>query len=160
MANMEILEGLRAGLERGQSLKRTMMSFYNAGYSKAEIEEAARALSQQPKEPVFSLSAAAPSAGSPSKIPQKTTPQFQEKKENKPKNIFSGINFQKKPQPVQVQQQPQTQQTVQNVSQYEKPKNNHDKLMIIILISVLVLLVGILAVVFFFREQIISWFSG
>lgn len=48
MVNVEILEGLKAGLERGQSLKRAMMSFFNAGYKREEIEEAARALSQVP----------------------------------------------------------------------------------------------------------------
>ena len=46
--NQEIFEGLKAALERKQSLKRAMMSFFNAGYSKPEIEEAAGALSQVP----------------------------------------------------------------------------------------------------------------
>lgn len=42
--NSEILEGLRNATDRGESLKDAMMSFFNAGYSKTEIEDAARVL--------------------------------------------------------------------------------------------------------------------
>ena len=42
MVNNEILGGIESALVRGQSLKQAMISFYNAGYEKAEIEEAAR----------------------------------------------------------------------------------------------------------------------
>jgi len=43
LTNQEILGGLKAALERGQNLKQAMMSFYQAGYKKEEIEDAARA---------------------------------------------------------------------------------------------------------------------
>lgn len=39
-----ILEGLKGALARKESLRQAMFSFYNAGYQKEEIEEAARAL--------------------------------------------------------------------------------------------------------------------
>ena len=42
----EIVEGLRFAMNKGESLLKAMMSFYNAGYSKLEVEEAARMLSQ------------------------------------------------------------------------------------------------------------------
>lgn len=42
--NEEILEGLKSSVARGESLYQAMMSFYNAGYSKEEIESSARAL--------------------------------------------------------------------------------------------------------------------
>ena len=42
MPNQEILGGLRHSLNRGESLEKAMLSFYNAGYKKEEIEEAAR----------------------------------------------------------------------------------------------------------------------
>ena len=42
MVNEEILGGIEAALLRGQSLRQAMISFYNAGYKKEEIEEAAR----------------------------------------------------------------------------------------------------------------------
>jgi len=43
LTNQEILGGLKAALERGQTLKQAMMSFYQSGYKKLEIEDAARA---------------------------------------------------------------------------------------------------------------------
>ncbi len=46
MINEEILGGLKTALEKGESMKRAMMTFFNAGYNKVEIEEAARALSE------------------------------------------------------------------------------------------------------------------
>ena len=42
MVNEEILGGIEAALLRGQSLRQAMISFYNAGYKKEEIEEAAK----------------------------------------------------------------------------------------------------------------------
>ena len=48
----------------------------------------------------------------------------------------------------------------QKVSDYENSTaQKSDKLIVIILISVLVFLLGILATVFFFKEEIMSWFG-
>lgn len=44
MVNPEIFEGLRIALERGETLKEAMLSFYTAGYTKPEIEDSARYL--------------------------------------------------------------------------------------------------------------------
>ncbi|MBU3907166.1 MAG: hypothetical protein KKA64_02845 [Nanoarchaeota archaeon] len=46
MVNQEIVEGLKVALSKGESLKQAMQSFYNAGYSKEEVEGAARLLYQ------------------------------------------------------------------------------------------------------------------
>lgn len=46
MVSEEIVEGLRFAMNKGDSLMKAMMSFYNAGYSKVEVEEAARMLNQ------------------------------------------------------------------------------------------------------------------
>ena len=46
MVNMEIVEGLKEAMARGESLKQAMFSFYNAGYGKQEIEDSARYLLQ------------------------------------------------------------------------------------------------------------------
>lgn len=46
MVRGEIVEGLRFAMNKGDSLLKAMMSFYNAGYSKLEVEEAARMLGQ------------------------------------------------------------------------------------------------------------------
>ena len=42
MVNQEILGGLRAAVEKGESLQKAMMTFYNSGYPKKEVEQAAR----------------------------------------------------------------------------------------------------------------------
>ena len=47
MVNEEIFGGLKLALSKGETLKQAMMSFYNAGYKREEIEEAARALQQE-----------------------------------------------------------------------------------------------------------------
>jgi hypothetical protein len=44
MVKEEIIEGLKYAVAKGETLPEAMMSFYNAGYSKQDIEEAARAL--------------------------------------------------------------------------------------------------------------------
>ncbi len=141
MVNTEILEGLKAGLERGQSLKRAMISFFNAGYSKQEIEEAARALSQTPiKEAI---------------------PSQPEIKSQKQKQVQPQLSVPKQPVP---SQKPITPVSTQNVSSYGvsgyETKQKSDKLIVIILVSVLVFLFGILATVFFFKDEIMSLFGG
>jgi hypothetical protein len=47
MINEAIFSGLITALARGESLQNAMFSFYNAGYEKQEIEEAARELYKQ-----------------------------------------------------------------------------------------------------------------
>ena len=47
MVNQEILGGLRAAVEKGESLQKAMMTFYNSGYPKKEVEQAARALKKE-----------------------------------------------------------------------------------------------------------------
>lgn len=47
MPKQDIIGGLKSALERGESLRQAMITFYNAGYKKEEIEEAARALHEQ-----------------------------------------------------------------------------------------------------------------
>lgn len=41
--NEEILGGLKSATNRGESLQQAMLTLYNAGYKKDEIEEAAQA---------------------------------------------------------------------------------------------------------------------
>ena len=47
MVNEAIFSGLISALSRGESLKNAMFTFYNAGYGRKEIEEAARELHRQ-----------------------------------------------------------------------------------------------------------------
>ena len=50
MINYDIIEGLRIALAKGYTLEQAMMSFYNAGYPKEDIEEAARILLYHPSQ--------------------------------------------------------------------------------------------------------------
>lgn len=55
MVNESLVEGLKTAIVKGESLNQAMMSFYNSGYDKAEVEEAARFLqSLQTKQPTTS----------------------------------------------------------------------------------------------------------
>lgn len=45
MVKEEIVSGLRQAISKGEPLEKAMMSFYNAGYKKEDIEEAAAAQS-------------------------------------------------------------------------------------------------------------------
>jgi hypothetical protein len=47
MANEEIMGGLISALSRGESLENAMMTFYNAGYKKEEIEDSAKEVYNQ-----------------------------------------------------------------------------------------------------------------
>lgn len=47
MVREDILEGLKIAVLKGESLQQAMQSFFNAGYKKEEIEEAARQLQSQ-----------------------------------------------------------------------------------------------------------------
>ncbi len=47
MVRGDIVGGIKLALSKGQSLQQAMQSFYNAGYKKEEIEEAARAIQNE-----------------------------------------------------------------------------------------------------------------
>ena len=128
----EILEGLRSATARGEPLLQAMMTFYNAGYGKPEIEEAAQILQQQ-------------NAGMPITPPQ--TPVAQQV-------IQQGAQ-----QPIKENQSNQPALTPQRVSAYA-PKKKGGNTLTIVLTSSLVLLFGALITVFIFREQITSAFNN
>lgn len=149
MVREDILGGLKIALSKGQSLESAMQSFYNAGYKKEEIEEAARALyssmSQQPYQPV-----------QPNQQP------IQEKKFSKDE-----VNIQ--PSLVKVPQVPVTPvspppmsqrqlQSQQVVSSYEHPKKKVD-FVAILLVIILLILLGVLVSVFFFKPQIVDFLN-
>lgn len=174
--NEEILGGLKSAIERNESLKKAMMTFYNAGYKKEEIEEAARFLSQNPIPapsqtlPVVQAEPAKPKQGLfqkkeaqklsspktaptvPSAVPVAplVSPQPAPSTPLVNKQIVSNYGNQiQKPLP----------QNQQKVSNYTEKKSN-DTVLIVILIIILVLLFGILASIFLFKNQIINFLSS
>jgi hypothetical protein len=169
MVNEEVLGGLISGLERGESLKKAMITLFNAGYKKEEIEEAAAMANQLGiKQKTIPLKV----------IPEKIN--LEEKEETKTDGInASQINPQtfgpamKTPEAIKAQQpsfeprltptstkrQPATpQKTIQKVSNYSD-KGSKEKMMIFLLIALLVFLVGVLIAIFIFREELINFFS-
>lgn len=175
MVNHEILGGLRSALERGESMKRAMLTLFNAGYKREEIEEAAKVVASMPIEPKKEM---LPSPSSPAeKTNSKTKPEknipptkvktsfFGKIKEPKPlKQIQKPIEQTQITMPVSsgtsgVQGQQPVFQPIQIVSSYgeEKPI---DRAIIFVLIFLLIFLTGLLATIFIFKQELINLFSS
>jgi len=133
--NEDIFGGLKSALERGDSLKKAMITFYNAGYKKEEIEEAARALEDPTILKTISQNPIASNNVQPkSNIPLPSVSPIVNSSEKKIK------------------------QTKQKASKYGSEKG--DKNLVFILAGVLVFLLGVLVAIFLFKDQLISFFSS
>lgn len=153
MVRQDILGGLRVALSKGEPLQSAMQSFYNSGYKKEDIEEAAQALytenpqtrqtAQEPASPIFQKSQQLVVQQTyPSQIQQAPSQQVQ--------------------QPIQTQQTQQSQQPQvrQFVSNYEQPEQKKKiDLITIVLVLILVCLLGVLAGVFFFKQQLVEFLT-
>ena len=194
MVREDILGGLRTALARGQTLRQAMMSFYNSGYLKQEIEEAAKALQaekNQPLQPQFAPGLAAPifqrttsiekdSNEEPkevlsqtAKLAQPAQPQTIQKvsaygKPQQTQQVQKPVQSPQVQQPTQQVQQPV--QTIQKVSAYGLPAQPkpiqpqittkpRGKAIIFILIALLIILIGGLIAIFFFKEEILTLFE-
>lgn len=146
MVNEEIYNGLKAGLERGESLKKATMTFFNSGYKKEEISEAAKLLENyQPTMPMQQ-------PFQPQQMPQPFQQPFQQPfPQQFPQQIPQQF-------PGQMQYQQPYQQYPTPASNYMPPAQN--KAIIFVLIFLLLFLVGLLAVIFLFREEIVNLFSN
>jgi len=172
MVNEEIFEGLKLALSKGESLKQAMMSFYNAGYKKEEIEEAARALQGQriEKEPIQTVQQAKPKKQKEIKTPQKvsgygTPEQIEIQPSPKIKQgIDAAIKQLKKIKvhtvPKTIRQKPVKTVSPKRVSSYEKKPKPRGKLITLLLIFFLLFLVGVLAAIFLFREELVEAFNS
>lgn len=126
MVKEEILEGLKYAIAKGEPLAEAMMSFYNAGYSKKDIEEAARVL-QAPQLP---------------QIQQFTQPVQQPIQQP----------LQQQAQPEQLLQAPV--RVVQRVSEYSERPKTAGKALILMLVFLLIFLLGVLVAVFLFKDEL------
>lgn len=150
MAKRDIIEGLRAAVGKGEPLKRAMMSFFNAGYTKKEIEESAREM--QKPQPIFQPAAQPGMPDQP--IQPKPLPQIQQPPLPSPPQPVP-------PQPPQFRPLPQYSfQGVQMVSDYGQKPKPASLVITIILVFLLFFLIGILAAVFFFKEEITRFLGG
>ena len=155
MVNEGILEGLKVGLSKGESLKQAMMSFYNAGYKKEEIEEAARALQTQ-------------RLGQPMQVQPKKAQPVPRAKLKSPKTVIQPRLKEKVPlqrvssygeKPKKQRKKPI--KPIQKVSSYkQKPAKPKGKALVIILMFTLFILIGVLVTVFFFKEELVELFNS
>jgi cobalamin biosynthesis Mg chelatase CobN len=175
MVRGDIVGGLKIALSRGESLQKAMQSFYNAGYKKEEIEEAARELHreltqqrQMPQRPgLMPLQ--------PSKTPQqeiKKLPTTQSvttqtpipSSQNKPKQEEVESSSQQPEQTQQPKPSPQDYYTPspsqQVVSSYAQPeRRSRVDFVTILLVIILVVLLGVLVSVFFFKSELIEFLN-
>jgi hypothetical protein len=148
MVNQIILDGIKQAVSRGQTLQQAMQSFFNAGYTKEEIQESARQFQvEQSRVPVQITQ------------PQKIILPIVQKPVSVAKNpvLISQPAIQNSPQKFIPPQ------TIQRVSNYptEAPIKKGVSLGIILVLAFfLLLLSGLLVATLLFKSQIISFFNG
>lgn len=171
MVNEEILGGLRSALARGQSLRASMMSFYNSGYRTEEIEEAAKALmaENQNAPPKTAPMKKVTKAVKPTKKPIAKPKNSKKVIPQKPSQV-SSYGLTKSPNQIQKPSQlmPQRTQNMQNnnqnsppqsnspspISSYGKqPKKPKGKILVYLIVFVLFLSVAGLISIIFFKEE-------
>ena len=183
MVNETILGALNSALERGESLKKAMMTVYNAGYGRDEISEAAKIVNERG-------SVTQPQQVQQSAISEKTKKSKKylfSKKQKSPKQIISKQSL-KQTQPSPTQQPNQTLQQIQpaiqqpaqplptqqptqqaqpvnsavaqNFYNYGQPAKPKSKTPIILLGFLLLFLTGSLVTIFLFKEDLLSFFSN
>lgn len=167
--NQDIVSGLRAALERGQSLRSAMISFFNAGYPREEIEDAARALIEFGTNPNAEPTQVTPSVSNqiqpvrtqPAQPkPQKPQPQVAPKVPQAIQQPMQNIpSRQAQPSPLQKMKEEAKAKPAQKISGYGTPRKRKSSLTIIILILLLVVFVGLLISIFLFKQQLIDWLS-
>jgi len=218
MVNEEIVGGLVSALSRGDHLQKGMMSFYNAGYNKEEIEDAAREVYRQigpeamgVKEGTLqqtfdeiAVKAGVIKKDTPKEVKNPLTSKIEiqratPKKEPETNNInqenkssqyvsgygqtqysgtyrdaekitdeiekaikgLKGINIPSRIEIVNKNVDLKTPTVVQRVSDYSGgPPKPASKVITYILVFILILLLGALAGVFFFKEELIRLFNN
>jgi uncharacterized membrane protein len=154
--NQEILGGIRSAIARGSNLRDAMMSFYQAGYDKTEIEEAAKVYVELQK--------------SPEEIVKKDENKENKKqsikkiisKEEKTNNKLEESKKEAKQKETKIKKK-ETPKVIQRVSNYDlpkKPKPPKGKAVTIILIFLLLFLLGALAAVILFKDELVRFFNS
>jgi hypothetical protein len=177
MINEEVLGGLISALERGQSLKKSMFTLYTAGYTKEEVEEAARALMKLNEENPMLLQTKtaqpeekkAPETAPQTpilKAPPKTFAELQASRAKEepvqPKPVAKPVPVQPAVQLTVQPKKPLLGARVQKVSNYgvdEKTEKAREKAILLVLLVLLILLSGLLTMIFFFKNQLIEFLS-
>lgn len=159
ISDQEILGGIKAAVERGSTLKQAMMTFYQAGYDKGEIEDAARAYMNQQRNQDTELN--------PAKIVQTPEKEKSEEKTNDkipPKNPMQN-QVPANPIPGGLGSSTQKGPMQQKASAYDLPKKKEvnppkNNALTFILIFVLLFLFGVLAAVYLFKDELIQFVNS
>ena len=156
MAKEDLINGLLLALQKGESLEKAMMSFYTAGYSKADIEEAAKE--------VVAIRSHTGSITSTPNTPKTTNNKVIQKPpvNNEKKGLFSWMKSKPKPaQPnvVKPLNQP-TPPVAQSVSKYEGKSLKNKRLLILILIIIIFLILAGIVALLFYGNDILNAFIG
>ena len=166
MVKGDIIGGLKIALSRGDPLQKAMQSFYNAGYTKEEIEAAARVLNTEGFHPATVSIKPRIQLAQGEKLMH---PEYQPPMESEPTQML-----QAKQPPISLQKpvvrksvnpfpQPAIYPSVQRqaVSVYaQQEKEGGVDFVTIILIVILVVLLGILVAVFFYKEPLHEFLNG
>jgi len=173
LTSQEILGGIKFAVEKGETLKNAMMSFYRAGYGKQEIEEAAKTYLEMNNPGQMDVTKRIPEKKVESKNEKLVTnvgvkPGEKKEEENKIKpltgNSVENKNPSAMPKPKGSQNlgQKNNKETVQKVSEYgtviKAPKKG--KLITLVLILILVFLFGILGAIILFKSELVSFFNN
>lgn len=148
MINQMIVEGIRNGIKRGQSLRQAMISFYNAGYSRQDIEDSARTLQSQ----LQSVQISQTKTPSTNQTPQLLKTPVQ--------NISSYIsqNSLQQNSPA-LSQKPIQRQSISSYT-YSKESFFESKGLVIFLLFILILCLGGLVAVLFFKQELVNFFNN
>lgn len=152
----ELVEGIRQAISKGEPIEKAMMSFYSAGYPKQDIEEAA-AMAQRPG--FFQQAQQQPRQQMP--MPQmQVQPQTPPQQEKKPMQQMAVPRLQFQYQP----QQPIQPGVVQRVSAYGQkqsgPPSKTGMAITIVLVIILLFLIGMLAAVILFKDELSNFLSS
>lgn len=149
ITNHEIIGGLRSAAERGENLKDAMMTFYQAGYSKSDIEEAARVYLNQtgkvPKSPLKRIQSASPT-DIKKKQPTIPSPISDKKTQAATTTKIPKIIKEKTPQ-------------IESLYNTTKKQKESGRTLTITLIIILTILFGALTLVFLFNSEFVEFFN-
>ena len=146
MVKEELIEGLKLAVSKGEPLEHAMATFYNSGYKKEDIEEAAASMGQQFYSPPYSAYSGTAAASQPKPVQQQQPFSPQGSISQQPVNPLI--------------QQPQIVQRVSNYGNQARKTRRSSTVITVILVIMLFLLLAVLAALFIFRSQISSLLNG
>lgn len=153
METDEIREGLKLALARGETLEKAMQGFYNAGYKKEEIEQAAISL----KSSSDSLNTFLQN----SKIQTKQNP-VQQNNSNISKQSIQKTQ-QKNPQSVikqqEVQTKSQTQESKTQVSAFQGSNDFSKRNLIMAFILIMFFIAAIIGIIYY-KDQVVTFINN